>query len=212
MLTTNQKIDAIDLQLRNYEQSGMKVVASSSFQTHSIPMLHLLSRIAPEVHVAFLDTGYHFPETLAFRDEISERLDLNLVNISGHEPSAGSGLYVSSETACCNVNKVEPLHSLLAGFDVWVSGVRSDQTSNRAGFATVMAGPADTERYHPMLSWSADEIESYRRRFELPAHPLEELGYRSIGCAPCTAVPTVDDRSGRWASTGKTECGLHLVS
>ena len=217
-------IETIDTMLRDYRRDRKRLLVSSSFQTHSIPLLHIISQLTPDTPVAFLETGYHFAETISFRDEVAELLDLDLVIVRGNEQPPSSGLYVTSETSCCAVNKVEPLHELLEDFDIWVSGVRADQTSTRSGFSETMPGPVDTERYHPMLYWTTDNIETYRAMFDLPSHPLDALGYRSIGCAPCTTAPLQSsvsaasatttivetDRSGRWSSSSKTECGLHL--
>ena len=208
----------IDRALRAYRSRGQRLVVSSSFQTHSLPLLHLLQELQPGLPVAFLDTGYHFPETLTFRDEVVARLDLNLIVLGGERPEVATGgrseLYAVDESACCNINKVEPMHQLLRDYDVWVSGVRASQTAVRQRFELTMAGPLDTERYHPMLEWSDDDIADYRRMYNLPAHPLDALGYTSIGCAPCTTVPDknsdASERSGRWARSSKTECGLHL--
>lgn len=221
MQTLSTSAAEIDRALRDYRDRGQRLVVSSSFQTHSLPLLHLLQHLQPGLPVAFLDTGYHFPETLTFRDEVVALLDLNLVVVSNCQPQrrrTDTELYAVDESACCNLNKVEPMHQLLADFDVWVSGVRATQTAVRQQFEVTMAGPADTERYHPMLDWSDADIARYRREHSLPAHPLDALGYTSIGCAPCTSVPTVvagtdagtDLRSGRWTLSEKTECGLHL--
>ena len=205
------KIDAIEESLRSYEQAGKRLIVTSSFQTHSLPMLHILQRLQPGIAVVFLDTGYHFEETITFKNEVAELLSLNIGTISGNEKPKANGLYVSSPTECCDTNKVAPLHRLLRDYDVWISGVRADQTANRGTFTSVMPGPEETERYHPMLNWLSEEINAYRLEFDLPAHPLEALGYSSIGCGPCTTVPVGDLRSGRWGGTEKTECGLHLT-
>lgn len=212
MESTTEKVDAIEQHLNNYQRDGKRLLVTSSFQTHSIPMLHILQQLQPGIAIAFLDTGYHFEETLAFKNAVAKQLSLNVGVISGNEKPKASGLYISSPTSCCETNKVAPLHRLLRDFDVWVSGVRADQTTNRGTFQSVMPGPVQTERYHPMLNWSSEETNRYRLEFDLPAHPLEKHGYRSIGCSPCTSVPIdADERSGRWGGTEKTECGLHLT-
>lgn len=216
MALLHSPLSAIDQQIESYCRSDLRLVVSSSFQTHSIPLLHILHTLMPEIPVVFLDTGYHFPETIAFRDKVAHLLDLNLLVVGGHESPRSSGLYITSENLCCATNKVDPMHALLADFDVWITGVRGDQTPTRGELSSTMDGPAGTERYHPMLDWSVRDIDAYRKEFDLPAHPLDALGYRSIGCAPCTdlARPSTSldtDRTGRWKSTGKTECGLHLT-
>lgn len=213
MQTLTPLLQPIEEQLSSYRCKDERVVVSSSFQTQSLPLLHLLSEIAPDTPVAFLDTGFHFPETITFRDEVIGRLGLDLIVVNGlatrkDQPNS-AGLYAVSETACCNLNKVEPMHTLLADFDVWVSGVRRSQTSTRDSFDVVMPGPVNTERYHPLLTWTDGDIEKYRAEHELPAHPLDARGFSSIGCAPCTRPSEGNDRSGRWSGTEKTECGLH---
>lgn len=211
-LTRHQ--NQIEQQLSSFVDDGKRLVVSSSFQTQSIPLLHLLSQSDHSIEVAFLDTGFHFPETISFRDEIVELLGLDLIAVQGlamtSECGGNNGLYAVSETACCNLNKVEPMKQLLANYDVWISGVRRNQTSVRGGFAEVMPGPSNTERYHPILTWTDADIAEYRGTHDLPAHPLDALGYGSIGCAPCTEPAENHYRSGRWSSTEKTECGLHL--
>ena len=218
-----QQLSVIEQDLESYARAGKRLLVSSSFQTHSIPLLHIISTKSPDTPITFLDTGYHFPETLAFRDEVSERLGLELILATGTEQPPASGLWATSEDSCCSANKVQPLHDLLVDYDVWVSGVRADQTSTRGAFRSTMPGPVGTERYHPLLSWTTGDIEAYRDKFDLPAHPLDALGYRSIGCAPCTSRPSTvtepsletvqanNDRSGRWSGSDKTECGLHFV-
>lgn len=204
----------IERQLSSYLADGKRLVVSSSFQTQSLPLLHLLSKLNYKIPVAFLDTSFHFPETLTFRDEVVQLLGLDLITVTGlatqRECGGNNGLYAVSETACCNLNKVEPMKQLLDGFDVWISGVRKDQTVVRQGFNAVMPGPSNSERYHPILSWTDADIAAYRTEHDLPAHPLDSLGYSSIGCVPCTEPDESHYRSGRWSSTEKTECGLHL--
>lgn len=207
-------LETIRSQLDIYRDAGLKALVTSSFQTHSIPMLHLLQQCWPGLSIYFLDTGYHFPETLTFRDEVVELLDLNLRIVKGLEDKTRSPLYVVSESSCCAINKVDPLTPHLVDHDVWISGVRADQTSTRQTFDTTTGGPHNTQRYHPMLRWTQDDIDAYRGQYNLPEHPLDALGYRSIGCVPCTAVPVETDsygRTGRWPSSEKTECGLHLA-
>lgn len=206
----SQRVNAIADELDRFCADSLRPVATSSFQTQSVPLLHVLQKLQPGIAIAFLDTGFHFPETIEFRDRIVEQLDLNLVVVSGHATEQDNPLYIRSENECCNQNKVEPLHELLDDYDVWMSGVRADQTDVRKRMAPIMAGPRGTLRYHPILDWTEQDIQRYRTAHDLPAHPLDAQGYRSIGCSPCTTIPNDGDRSGRWANTTKTECGLHL--
>lgn len=204
-------IDNFNGSVQHDRDEDLARFATSSFQTQSLPMLHLLSEHAPEIPVVFLDTGYHFEETIKFRDEVSALLNLKLIVLRGYEAPSDNPLHVVSTTSCCARNKVEPLEPLLRTHDIWITGVRSDQTDVRAQFSERSVGPHNTTRWHPMLNWTAQDITHYRTMHDLPAHPLDALGYKSIGCAPCTDVPSeTDERSGRWAGLEKTECGLHL--
>jgi phosphoadenosine phosphosulfate reductase len=181
-------------------------------------MLHLLSELAPEVPVVFLQTGFHFPETLRFRDNIIRRLGLQLINAESavsklaQRDAQGRFLYASDPSYCCHLNKIKPMEPLLAQYDVWITGVRRDQNSNRQQFSLEAPGPQQTTRFHPMLDWDNRLIHYYRKLHHLPAHPLEAQGYLSIGCAPCTqkfSLSAAGERAGRWAGMKKTECGLH---
>lgn len=199
-----------------YRGRGLRLFASSSFQTHSIPMLHVLRRIAPEVPVYFLDTGFHFAETLAYRDRIATWLGIRVHNVRSpitkiqQRDAQGQFWFATDPDYCCYLNKTLPLEPVLAEFDVWISGVRRDQSDTRQAFAHEAPGPFDTIRFHPMLDWDKQMIWQYVLDFDIPRHPLEERGYDSVGCEPCTrlALPG-DDRSGRWFGLRKTECGLH---
>lgn len=190
---------------------------TSSFQTQSLPLLHIVSRVAPDVPILFLDTGYHFPETIAYRDRVAADLGLNLQVLHGDksaEHAAQQGpdpLHVTDPDTCCFINKVEPLEAALDGFDGWISGIRRDQTSDRAD-AAIVEDTGDIVRVHPVLAWTADDVQAYLERHDLPRHPLSDRGYTSIGCQPCTRRPTGDDpRSGRWHDRDKVECGIHTT-
>lgn len=194
------------------------IVASSSFQTQSVPMLHLISRVCYEMPIIFVDTGYHFPQTLAFRDDLRERYNLNVVVIqptvtkSETMQQYGEPLYRHDPDLCCYINKVSPMQWGISWAQAWVSGVRRDQTAQRKAMQIFEMRPNGILRVHPLLAWTADDIEAYREAYHLPAHPLHHMGYASIGCAPCTRPVFFgeDARAGRWADSKKTECGLHL--
>ena len=222
-LSLAEKVEGIASQLSDWKKVGLKVFASSSFLTQSLPLLHILSTHASFVDVVFLDTGYHFPETLTFRDRLVDRLDLNLINAKSHRPKSdqrtanGRLLFTQDPDQCCYINKIAPLEPFLRDYDVWISGVRSDQTANRKTLKKISPGPQHVVRFHPMLDWTAKEIYEYRILHDLPSHPLEEQGYLSVGCMPCSrpfisSVHGFDnehERGGRWAGQTKTECGLH---
>jgi len=208
--------DRIRSQVAEFQAAGRSVVASSSFQTHSIPMLHILASAAEPVPVYFLDTGFHFPETLTYRDTIAELLDIEVISLRSvvtklaqSTPEHGF-LYTSDPDHCCYLNKTAPMEIVTRSSDVWISGVRRDQNSNRATFDPIMTAPNGSVRYHPMLDWTSDMIERYLVDHQIPAHPLDAEGYASIGCAPCTRRVDGGSREGRWSGMQKTECGLHL--
>ena len=168
--------------------------------------------------VIFLDTGFHFPETLTFRDELQACFGLNLLIVRPLTEKShliaqyGEGLYRRNPDLCCYINKVEPMRRALAGFEAWVSGVRHDHTPNRQRFPLLQTQSNDPLKIYPMLNWSRPQIFAYIDRHQLPVHPLAAKGYQSIGCAPCTRPVHFDDseRAGRWAGQEKLECGLHL--
>jgi phosphoadenosine phosphosulfate reductase len=213
------RLAAIQGQLDAYRQRGLRLFATSSFGIHSAVLLHIVSRLAPEVPVFFLDTGYHFPETLAYRAELERRLGIAVRDLRAPAPRAeqvdaqGGPLFASDPDRCCHLNKVLPLESVLSGYHVWINGVRGAQTSVRQGFAAEEAAPHGVIRYHPLLDWTAQMMSTYRQRHGLPPHPLAGRGFGSVGCQPCTrAVDAAEDeRDGRWPGSGKTECGLHTT-
>ena len=202
-----------------YKERGLKIFASSSLQTNSMPLLHILSRVAPDIPVYFLNTGYHFPETLSFRKQVTDLLGLNITDLYSAVPrnqqrdANGQLLFTSDPDYCCYLNKIQPLEPILISHDVWISGVRGDQSKVRAQMKREEKAPNGVIRFHPMLGWTSKMVYDYIREFKLPKHPLEGEGYMSIGCEPCTRKIDVnallDDRSGRWFGTNKTECGLH---
>ncbi|MEM7095839.1 MAG: phosphoadenylyl-sulfate reductase [Actinomycetota bacterium] len=201
-----------------HRSAGRRIIASSSFQTQSMALLHLLGQHAPDVPVYFIDTGFHFPETLEFRDRVATELGLEVrsvsspVTLSSQRTTSGMFLWTENTERCCSVNKTMPMEPVLAWADVWITGVRRDQSGVRAGFELEAPGPHDVVRLHPMLEWTRRDVWEYIAEHELPRHPLELAGYDSIGCQPCTIRPSLDgDRDGRWAGQHKTECGLHTV-
>lgn len=190
---------------------------TSSFQTHSIPLLHIISTIDKSIPVYFLNTGYHFPETVAYRDQIADLLGLTIVSVSSPIPrniqkdAEGKLLFASDPDYCCYLNKVLPMEPVLAEFDVWINGVRADQSKIRSGFGIEEQAPHNTLRFHPMLDWDMKTITQYIKEYKLPKHPLEDAGYLSIGCEPCTRKFDLESytREGRWFGLNKTECGLN---
>ncbi|HEY71879.1 MAG TPA: phosphoadenylyl-sulfate reductase [Thermoflexia bacterium] len=200
-----------------WETFKPKAIASSSFQTQSVPLLHIIAQVCPEMPVIFIDTGFHFLETLAFRDELQARYGLNIVVVRPAVRKSqlleryGGGLYRRDPDLCCYINKVEPMQRMLVGMSAWVSGVRRDQTTHRSSLRVLELQPTGLLKIHPMLNWTKQEVWEYIERHRLPYHPLYPAGYLSVGCAPCTRPISTseEERAGRWAGTEKTECGLH---
>ena len=211
----------IEARFRDYEARGMRVFATSSFQSGSVLLLHVLSRFAKNVPIYFLNTGFHFPETLAFRRALAASLGLRIVDLRSpvsriqQRDASGHLLFTSDPDHCCHLNKVLPLEPVIAAHDVWVAGVRASQSGTRAAMSEEEPGRNGILRYHPILRWHPRDVFQYVEAHGLPAHPLEAQGYLSVGCAPCTRRPDLDgdldDRSGRWSGMKKTECGLHLT-
>ena len=216
------EIKEIQDYLTKYEESGKQMFTTSSFQTHSLVLLHIISRINPEIPVYFINTGYHFPETLQFRDNITEMFGLKTIDLHTTTPrnmQKGADnrlLFTSDPDYCCFLNKTRPLENVLQTHDIWINGVRRDQSAVRKAMKTEQPAPHNSVRFHPMLDWNARDIFRYRKEHNLPEHPLDAKGYMSIGCEPCTRKtdPEMQEREVRWFGLNKTECGLHtdLVS
>jgi phosphoadenosine phosphosulfate reductase len=181
-------------------------------------LAHLASTAVPGVNVVFLDTGYHFAETLGTRDWITGVLPITLVDVTPPQTVAeqdaayGPRLHDRDPDLCCALRKVRPLDETLAGYLAWGSGVRRDESPTRAGTRVVdWDAKRDMLKVNPIAAWTSVDVDAYIERHQVPVNPLFELGYGSIGCAPCTrpVQPGEDARAGRWAGRGKTECGLH---
>ena len=179
---------------------------------------HLASRVVPGVNVVFLDTGYHFAETIGTRDWISSVLPITLVNVTPpltvaeQDAEYGPKLYERDPDLCCSLRKVTPLAEALAGFAAWGSGIRRDESPTRAGTRLVdWDAKRGMVKVNPMAAWTQDVVDAYVAEHQVPVNPLFELGYGSIGCEPCTrpVTPGEDARAGRWAGQGKIECGIH---
>jgi len=192
----------------------------SSFGAESAVLLHLIAQVDPGVPVLFLETGKHFPETLAFRDDVVEQIGLkNLINL---HPCLGeletrdeSGLRWSYDPdGCCEIRKVKPLAKAMAQYDASFTGRKAFQSSTRANLPRFEVDTSDEQgrlKINPLIDWDASQIEGYMIEHNLPRHPLVAQGYPSIGCSPCTkkVAPGEDPRSGRWQGWDKTECGIH---
>ncbi len=191
-----------------WERFGSDLVLAASFQ--DCVMIDLAAQVSPEIEVTFLDTGYHFAETLWYVEQIRKRYDLNLRVVSAEIPT--DDRWLTDPDGCCAVRKVAPLKEALAGRAAWMSGLRRADGPARATTPVVTYDVGrGLVKVNPIALWTDLDVEGYVRDHELPVHPLADRGYASIGCWPCTrpVADGEDPRAGRWAGTDKTECGLH---
>lgn len=194
-----------------------EIAMSSSFQTQSMPLLHMVTSLKRGIPVFFLDTGYHFWETLEFREKIASEWKINVIDLYrdsrwDHFARQNTRTLPSADpNLCCYLHKVQPMQKALKDLKAWISGIRRDQTSARAHAKILELQEDGLLKVNPLLNWTKADVQKYMEEHNLPKHPLYDKGYRSVGCAPCTiAIGANDDeRAGRWAGRGKTECGLH---
>lgn len=199
-----------------------KLAVATSFQSNGLVILHIMRELRSDVPVLFLDTGFHFDETLEFKETITKMWDLNVIDLVGEHGNPrrqaeiyGPALYQRDPDKCCFINKVEPLQRALIGYDGWISGLRRDQSPLRAETPIVEAQmlPSGDEvmKIHPLAHWTREDVAGYIEMHNIPTHPLLEKGFRSIGCQPCTRAISddEDERAGRWEGSAKTECGIH---
>jgi phosphoadenosine phosphosulfate reductase len=199
------------------ETFGDRLCLSSSMG--DAVLAHLASRARPGVDVLFLDTGYHFAETIGTRDAVAATMPvtvntiLPLWTVSEQDADLLPRLHERDPDRCCWLRKVEPLGRALAPYTAWASGVRRDESPSRAGTPVVTWDERRAiVKVHPMVAWTQDDVDAYVAENGVLVNPLTYDGYPSIGCEPCTArvEPGADPRSGRWAGQAKTECGIHV--
>lgn len=180
---------------------------------------HVVSEHLPGVDVLFLETGYHFAETLGLRAQAEHELDIAVVDVhpeltvDEQDTAYGPRLHERDPAACCRMRKVEPLAAALAGYEAWVTGVRRDEAPTRTHTPYVQWDARHgLVKLNPLAGWTFDDVTDHATQHRLPANLLLSQGYPSIGCRPCTrqVAPGDDPRSGRWAGLAKTECGIHL--
>jgi phosphoadenosine phosphosulfate reductase len=196
-----------------------EVALVSSFGAESVVLLHLVSVIAPETPVLFIDTRMLFPETLDYQRQLAEMLHLcDIRTIRAPQPRVAfddpdGTLHQYSTDACCTLRKVEPLERALAPFDGWITGRKRFQGNGREAVQFFEAEGETRIKVNPLAHWGREDLEDYMVENRLPRHPLVARGYPSIGCAPCTSpvAPGEDPRAGRWRGQAKTECGIHFI-
>lgn len=204
-------------QIEKLHSEGKTLFATSSFQTQSLPLLHIISQLEFKVPIFYLNTGFLFPETLSYIRRLEKELSIEVHGLSSNISKINQRdennrfLFVSDPDYCCHINKIKPLEATIAQYDVWINGVRGDQSVHRSKLKTFEKSINEKLRFHPMLQWNRKDVYAYINKHNLPKHPLEKEGYVSVGCEPCTRKATIEDveRGGRWAGLTKSECGLH---
>ncbi len=200
-----------------HEAFGAGLVVASSMADEVL--VHLASRAAPGVDVLFIDTGYHFAETLGTRDAfaattpITVRTVLPRQSVTEQDAEHGPRLHARRPDLCCALRKVEPLERGLAPYQAWVTGMRREDAPTRTDIPVVGWDERRSKvKLNPLAAWSQADVDAYTAEHHVLLNPLRQLGYASIGCAPCTRAvePGEDARAGRWSGQDKTECGLHL--
>ena len=202
--------------------SGLELAMASAFQAEGTVVMHMAQRIRPGVPILFLDTGFHFEETLEFKRLLTERLALNVVELEGdhRDPEKqaaafGERLYERDPDRCCEINKVKPLTSVLRTLDAWITAFRRNSSPSRADSPIVSQYELEPGKpivkVNPMATWTIERVWDYLREHDLPHNPLYDVGYAQVGCAPCTRVrfEGEPERAGRWADMAKWECGIH---
>ena len=204
----------VDWVARNFGLGAVAVACSMA----DAALPHLVAEQLPGVDVLFLDTGYHFVETVATRDEVERRLDVRIVDVLPEQTVAeqdaahGKDLFARDPAQCCALRKVAPLHDALQGYEVWFTGVRREEAPTRVNTPLVTWDAKNgLVKVNPVAAWTWDDLQAYASLHQVPMNLLLNFGYPSIGCRPCTkpVAPGEDPRSGRWAGLDKTECGLH---
>lgn len=187
-----------------------EVLFTSSFGTTSAYLLHLMSTIRPTKEVHFLDTTYHFAETIAYRDGLAKQLNLKVVDIlpdpTQNKITQEEKTWKDDPDLCCMVNKIVPIDAVKVNFKVWITGLMGYQTHFRSGM-NIFDDSQGIIKFNPLIDVSPAMVKDYFKEHQLPQHPLKAQGYHSIGCSHCTLKGR--GRNGRWANSSKTECGLH---
>jgi len=211
---------AIQLVAAELESIGEEIVLTNSFQAEDMVLLHMVRQFKPEIPVVFLDTGYHFKELYAYRDLMAKEWQMNLINLLPEltvtEQESQFGILNQTDPAkCCGMRKVKPLFAALDNYRLWFTGLRREQAKTRAALQVVEDFALPTGRtirkVSPLTDWTTKDVWLYAQENEIPLVSLYDKGYSSIGCEPCTSLPSDpnDPRSGRWGGR-KDECGIHI--
>lgn len=197
-----------------------RLTMATAFGAEGCCLIHMLAEIEPRVRIFNLDTGYQFQETLDLRERIKARYGVEVeyvraeTTVPEYEKLHGGPLYSVDPDQCCLDRKTIPLRRAVTGYEAWISAIRRDQTSFRAGAPVVQwDAKFNLVKVNPLVDWTKRDVWDFVLKHDIPYNPLHDQGYPSIGCWPCTqaVAPGADDRSGRWAGRGKKECGLHIL-
>jgi phosphoadenosine phosphosulfate reductase len=208
---------ALELLAWTDKHFGGEYVVASNMQ--DAVLVDMAAKVRPGVDVLFLDTGYHFAETIGTRDAVEAVYDIHVVNVTPEHTVAeqdellGKDLFARNPTECCQLRKVTPLRKALQGYSAWVTGIRRVEAPTRANAPLISFDEAfKLVKINPLAAWTDEDMDAYIQAHGVLVNPLVDEGYPSIGCAPCTAKPVegADPRSGRWQGLAKTECGLHV--
>lgn len=187
-----------------------QILVTSSFGASSGILLKLLNKVAPGHPIHFLNTGYHFTETMVYKALLTRELGLNVVEVAPdhaeHTLTSDFQIWRHNPEYCCFVNKIKPMNVIRQEHEVWVSGIMAYQNANRSG-KSIFEQSGSILKFHPLIDFSREEAALFSRLHDLPPHPLTLRGYASIGCTHCTMKG--QDREGRWSGSTKSECGLH---
>ena len=215
-----EKIAAAQALIAAHVKGGSTECVTCSFQAEDMIVLQIVRDLHPNVPVLFLDTGYHFAETYAYRDEMAAAWNLNIINLTPSQsvPEQEAQFGILNQTApdqCCKLRKVEPLFAALANYEIWFTGMRREQAKSRAQLQALdhftLPGGKQLLKVSPLADWTTRDVWYYALEHGIPLLPLYDKGYSSIGCEPCTSLPSDpnDPRSGRWSGR-KQECGIHI--
>ena len=203
-LTPEERIREIYKDFRN-------VLFTSSFGTTAVYLLHIFHKVKPEEKIYFLDTTYHFNETIIYKEELTKLWNLDVVDVKPEEWNNKFTLddktWSTDPDLCCSINKVEPMDRIKAGFEIWVSGLMASQNTHRENLK-IFEQKDNIIKFYPIIDKTEKKKKNYIKEHQLPEHPLLAQGFHSVGCVHCTVAG--HGRTGRWANKSKTECGLHL--
>lgn len=216
----NDTLGSVDLEERLrliFEWWGERVGMTSAFGYSGVVLMHFMQRVNPQVPIYFIDTRFHFPQTMAFVEQIRDQWKLDIRTISTDKSEAelteelGEQAYATTPDACCYARKVLPLQNILSERAVWLHALRRDQAVSRKDVQFLEKDSRGVLKCHPLADWTRDRCWEYLRANNVPYHPMHDEGYPSIGCTHCTrpVAPGMNEREGRWVSFGKIECGLH---